>query len=122
VKEEIIDETAGENTLLIQKTIRSGQCIKHPGNVVVLGDVNPGGEIIAGGHVVVVGIVRGLVHAGAAGNEKATITAFHLHPTQLRINNQITRAPDGEKSFAEEPETARIHDGQIIIESFRPVR
>lgn len=122
MKKEMLDGVIGEDTLLIQKTLRSGQSIKHSGNVVVLGDVNPGAEIIAGGHVIVVGSVRGVVHAGAAGNQVATITAFHLNPTQLRIGNLISCAPDGDRPCSENPETARINSGSLIIEKYQPPR
>jgi len=118
----MLDEAIGADTLLIQKTLRSGQSIKHSGNVVVLGDVNPGAEIIAGGHVIVLGTVRGVVHAGAAGDISATITAFNLNPTQLRIANLISRPPDGDKMCPENPETARITGGSLIIERYQPSR
>lgn len=98
---------ADENTILIQRTIRSGQSVKFDGNVVVMGDVNPGGEIIAGGNIIVMGHLRGVVHAGAFGCESAIVAAFRLQPTQLRIANHITRAPDGEEIVPEQPEIAR---------------
>ncbi|ATW25493.1 septum site-determining protein MinC [Candidatus Formimonas warabiya] len=119
---EMLDGAMGENTLLLQKTLRSGQSIKHSGNVVVLGDVNPGAEIVAGGHVIIMGTARGVIHAGASGNESATITAFYLNPTQLRIGNFISRAPDGDRPCPENPETARIKDGMLIIEKYQSPR
>jgi len=109
---------ADENTILIQRTIRSGQSIRYEGNVVVMGDVNPGGEIIAGGNIIVLGNLRGVVHAGAFGCEKAIVAAFRLQPTQLRIANHITRAPDGEDITPDQPEIARIHNGVVIIEKY----
>jgi septum site-determining protein MinC len=107
-----------ENTILIKRTIRSGQSIQFEGNVVVMGDINPGSEIIASGNVVVMGALRGVVHAGATGNEAATVSAFKLQPTQLRIANHITRAPDGDYQTPEGPETARIKDGVVVIEVY----
>ncbi|MGI6064878.1 MAG: septum site-determining protein MinC [Bacillota bacterium] len=111
-----------ENTILIQKTLRSGQSIKHSGNVVILGDVNPGAEVVAGGHVIVMGALRGMVHAGAFGNENATVTAFCLNPIQLRICNYITRIPDGSHPDPGEPETARISNETVIIEKYQSSR
>lgn len=110
------------DTVLVQKTLRSGQSVRHSGSVVVLGDVNPGAEIIAGGHVIVMGSVRGMVHAGASGDESATVTAFCLTPTQLRICNLITRGPDKGGSCPQEPETAMIKNGTIVIEKYHPVK
>jgi len=122
MEKEMLDEVIGLDTLLIHKTLRSGQSVKHSGNVVVLGDVNPGAEIIAGGHVIVVGSVRGVIHAGATGNQVATITAFHLNPAQLRIGNLISFAPDGDRPCPDNPETARINRGSLIIEKYQPPR
>ncbi|HHV72416.1 MAG TPA: septum site-determining protein MinC [Clostridia bacterium] len=105
------------STLIIKRTLRSGQRVNYDGNVVILGDVNPGAEVIASGDIVVMGAFRGVAHAGAKGNEKAIITAFSLQPTQLRIANIITRPPDEENSEPNQPEVAKIKDGMVIIES-----
>lgn len=110
-----------ENTILFQGTLRSGQSLKFPGNIVILGDVNPGGEVIAGENIVIMGNLRGIAHAGAKGNEKAVVTAFRLQPTQLRIANHITRAPDGEAlGEPNYPEIARIKNGIVVIELYQP--
>ena len=75
-----------KNTILVQRTLRSGQSIRYGGNVVIIGDVNPGAEVTATGNIMVMGALRGVVHAGAGGDEKAVIMAFRLEPTQLRSN------------------------------------
>jgi septum site-determining protein MinC len=98
---------------LWQRTLRSGQSIRHPGHVIVIGDVNPGAEIVAGGHVVVWGRLRGTVHAGATGDEEATVCALDLSPTQLRIAGYITRSPE-ERRANPMPEVAAVRDGQIV--------
>lgn len=106
--------------LLVQKTLRSGQSVKHEGSVIVIGDVNPGAEVVAGGNIVIMGALRGVVHAGAFGDDEAVVTAFKLKPTQLRIANHITRAPDGEEGEAvEHPEIARVKNGSVIIEKLK---
>jgi septum site-determining protein MinC len=99
--------------VLWQRTLRSGQSIRHPGHVIIIGDVNPGAEIVAGGHVVVWGKLRGTVHAGAVGDEAALICALHLAPTQLRIAGHITRSPE-ERRREPTPEIAIVRDGQIV--------
>lgn len=108
------------NTILIRRTLRSGQSVHYDGNVVVLGDVNPGAEIIASGNIIVMGALRGVAHAGAAGNDQAVVTAFRLQPTQLRIADQFTRAPDGAYPEPHVPETARIKDGVVCIDGYQP--
>ncbi|MBE3572597.1 MAG: septum site-determining protein MinC [Moorella humiferrea] len=108
-------------TFLVCRTIRSGQRYEYPGNVVVMGDVHPGGEVVASGHVIVMGTLRGVVHAGAEGDEKAVVLAFRLQPTQLRIAGYVSRAPDNEgPGNAEEPEIARVRDEAVVIEKYQP--
>ncbi len=98
--------------LVVRRTFRSGQSLRHPGHVVVIGDVNPGAEIVAGGNIVVWGRVRGLVHAGALGDMDAVICALDLAPTQLRIAGYIARSPD-KRRRKPAPEMAAVRDGKI---------
>jgi len=101
--------------LVVRRTLRSGQSLRHPGSIAVIGDVNPGAEIIAGGDIVVWGKLRGTVHAGALGDEAAVVCALDLAPTQLRIGSRITRSPDERRRKAR-PEAARVRNGQIVAE------
>lgn len=103
------------HALLVRRTVRSGQNIKYAGTIVILGDVNPGAQVIAEGDVIVWGKLRGVVHAGAAGDESAWVGALVLAPTQLRIGEHIARAPD-EKRAHQFPEVARVRDGHIVVE------
>lgn len=105
-------------TMLVKRTLRSGQKVRYNGNVVVLGDVNPGAEVIASGDIVVVGALRGVAHAGATGNQDAIVAAFRLAPTQLRIAQHISRPPDGEAIEADMPEVARVRNGKIMIDTY----
>jgi septum site-determining protein MinC len=102
--------------VLVRRTLRSGQVVQHPGHVVVIGDVNPGAEIIAGGDVVVWGKLRGIVHAGATGDDGAMVCALSLTPLQLRIGNHIARAPEGREGLPKQPEMASVQDGEIVAE------
>ncbi len=104
---------------LVRRTVRSGQIIRYPGCVIVHGDVNPGAEIIAGGDVLIWGKLRGLVHAGASGDEKAVVGALLLAPMQLRIGSHIARAPDDRGKKDRGAEIARVRDGRIVIESWK---
>ncbi len=107
--------------LLIRRTIRSGQVIRHAGTVVVLGDVNPGAEVIAEHDIVVWGKLRGVVHAGAAGDARAMVGALYLAPTQLRIGTHIARAPDEKRANVWTAEVARVREGQIVVEPWNAV-
>lgn len=105
-------------TKFLRRTLRSGQSEKYDGHVVVLGDVNPGAEVFAKGNVLVFGHMRGVVHAGSEGNEKAWVLALKLQPTQLRIGRLITRSPDDGDMEPTCPEMAYIKDGNIVIEPY----
>jgi len=106
------------STLMVRRNLRSGQTIFHEGTVIIFGDVNPGAEIIALGHILVLGNLRGIAHAGARGDTRAVVFASRLLPTQLRIADFITRAPDGEILVPSEPEIARIKNGMVVIEKY----
>jgi septum site-determining protein MinC len=107
-------------TLLYKRTLRSGQRIDYDGNVVVLGDVNPGAMITCSGDIVIMGTLRGIAHAGAQGDTRAAVVAFRLEPTQLRIAHLITRAPDDEVKHPLGPEVALVKDDCIQIEAYTP--
>lgn len=102
--------------ILLRRTLRSGQVARHEGHIAVIGDVNAGAEIIAGGDVIVWGKVRGIVHAGATGDEKAVVCALYLAPVQLRIGPYIARAPEGQTTKPRGPETAFVREGSIVVE------
>ncbi|MBN1487399.1 MAG: septum site-determining protein MinC [Anaerolineae bacterium] len=101
------------NALFLQKTLRSGQSIDFAGTIIILGDVNPGAEVKAGGNIMVWGKARGLLHAGAMGDENAVICALDMQPAQLRIAGYINRAPEG-KNYQSQPEMAMV-DGTMIV-------
>ena len=83
----------GDQALIIKNTCRSGEVIRYAGDVVVYGDVNPGAQIIADGDIIVVGALRGMAHAGAGGNLKATIFALNLEAHRLQIGPHIGSKP-----------------------------
>jgi septum site-determining protein MinC len=108
--------------VLIRCTLRSGQDIRHPGHVVVVGDVNAGAEIIAGGDIVIWGRLRGTVHAGATGDDQTIVCALDLAPTQLRIGKHIARSPEGKRRRRTIPEVASVEEGKIIVKAWKSGR
>jgi septum site-determining protein MinC len=80
--------------IYLQMTVRSGMDIRHQGNVIIMGDVNPGGEIFAAGDIIVWGRLRGIAHAGYPNNPQCLIMALQMEPTQLRIADRVARAPE----------------------------
>ena len=112
-------QSEGEEGILIRRTLRSGQSIRHTGYVVIIGDVNPGAEVVAGGDVIVWGHLRGTVHAGAMGDDGRCVYALDLSPTQLRIGRHIARPPEGKRRREVRPERAFVSDGQIVAERWK---
>jgi septum site-determining protein MinC len=106
----------GTSGLLFRGTLRSGQLISNPGHVAVIGDVNPGADIIAGGDIVVWGKLRGTAHAGAEGDHQAVVCALQLMPIQLRIAGHIARSPGRGDQIPAGPEVARLQEGVIVAE------
>ncbi len=106
----------GDEAILVKRTLRSGNSITYPGHVVIIGDVNPGAEIIAGGDIIVWGRLRGTVHAGASGDDSATVCALELTPTQLRISEEISITPP--QRGTPHPEVARLKDGEVVAEGW----
>jgi len=79
----------GGDGLFVRRRIRSGQILRHPGHIVIMGDVNPGAQIIAGGDIIVWGRLNGAAHAGALGNPKAVVCALEMSPTCVRIAEAV---------------------------------
>ena len=107
-----VDDLGEETALFLNKTLRSGTRIDFPGHVVVLGDVNPGAEIVAEGSVIVWGRVRGMIHAGSKGNRNAVICALDLSPMQLRIAEEMSAMLKPQKN--PRPEIASIDDDGVL--------
>lgn len=114
-------ETEKLPTLYIHRTLRSGQSISSEGNIVIIGDVNPGAEIIAKGDITVWGILGGIAHAGSDGNAYSKIRALKLNAIQIRIGNIFARRPDTvntpyiHRTDSFVPEEARVKKNHIMI-------
>lgn len=100
--------------------VRSGQHIDFSGSVIVIGDINPGGVITAGGNIIVMGTLNGKVHAGLdEGYKNPFILATHMHPMQIGIRHVIAQSPEDE-SFSrtkdQVPQIAYVNNDQIYVE------
>lgn len=130
-KDDIIEQPANwfatENAIDTSMTkyhigiLRSGQCIEYPGSIVIIGDVNPGAQVLAGGNVIVLGTLKGNVHAGRdSGAYKPFVMALGMYPVQIGIGNVIARSPDGIYDQKQEPKEsvliAYLSNDQIYIE------
>lgn len=118
VDDAVEDEPGVRRTLYVRRTLRSGSAVRHDGDIVVFGDVNAGAQVRAGGNVLVLGRVRGMVHAGYPDDAAALILAFDLAPTQLRLGRHIAITPAKGRGagagFA--PEIAHVaSDGETLL-------
>lgn len=107
-----------ERTLLVKKTLRSGQSVEYEGNVVILGDVNPGAEVNADGDILIMGALRGTVHAGQNGEKKAIIAALKFQPVQARIANIHAQVPHA-ASADMLPQVLSLQQDKIKLEKLK---
>ena len=107
----------------IAKVIRSGQIFEVVGDLLLIGDVNPGGTIIAGGNIFVMGALRGIAQAGHNGNRQSFISASVMKPSHIRIADKIMKAPDKYIADGHVMECAFIDEtGHIIVEKIQAIR
>ncbi|MGE6488293.1 septum site-determining protein MinC [Paenisporosarcina sp. NPDC076898] len=105
--------------------VRSGQVVRAEGDLVVVGDVNPNGKVIAGGNIFVLGRLKGIAHAGANGNKEAVIAASWLEATHLMIHEALEIMTDELTILSEQPEMecAYLHaNGFIAIDRLQDLR
>ncbi|AYA77171.1 septum site-determining protein MinC [Bacillus sp. Y1] len=107
---------AANEIIPVAKVIRSGQVLETPGDLLLVGDVNPGGTVRAGGNIFIMGALKGIAHAGCFGNSNAVVVASVMNPSQIRISHCINRAPDnGTDKEKREMECAYIDENDHII-------
>ncbi|WP_051276669.1 septum site-determining protein MinC [Desulfovirgula thermocuniculi] len=104
----------GEPARLVYGPLRSGQEVRHAGHVVVLGNVHPGAQVVAGGSIIIMGYGQGSLHAGYGGNEEALIAAFALSPTTLLIAGVLADPPEAPPATGG-PVTALLREGRVVF-------
>ena len=119
IRQRDLDRTWGQyrsDVLMMTGRVRSGQKITAKKHLVIMGDVNPGGEVEAGGDVIVLGRLRGTAWAGQKGDEESIIFSLDFRPTQVQIAGHV--AAGASKDSGKVPEYAHVEDGGIIVESY----
>ncbi|WP_379130852.1 septum site-determining protein MinC [Paenibacillus sp. sgz500958] len=111
----------GSPLSLMSGIVRSGQVLHHQGDLLFLGDVNPGGTITCTGDIYILGALRGMAHAGVEGEEGAIIAASFLSPTQLRIAEIISRPPDEWGTRESSMEFAYLLNGAMQIDKMHNI-
>ncbi|NLF51301.1 MAG: septum site-determining protein MinC [Leptolinea sp.] len=108
---------SGEAAVFVQKTLRSGMKIENKGTIIVLGDVNPGAEIVAGGNVIIWGRMKGTAQAGCNGNNGAVICALEMAPMRLKIAGATLEGKPRKAKAG--PEYASLVSGMVIIQPWK---
>lgn len=125
---EMLDAALGKglkatDALLVRQTLHSGQNVRSKSSVILFGDLNAGGEIASDEDIIVLGTLRGMVHAGVSGNRKALIFALRMQPTQIRIAELIAQPPqEALPKHQQEPEIAFIEGDKVIMERCVKIR
>lgn len=117
-KEEALRLKEEEEILSVSKIVRSGQVLQVSGDLLLIGDVNPGGTVIAGGNIFVLGALRGIAHAGYGGNIQAVIGASVIENAQIRINDAILNPKENkEHQKASYMQCAYLDEnGELVME------
>ena len=118
IKNTFEEDLTISETKYIRGAIRSGIRIEYEKSLIIIGDLNAGAEVIAGGNIIVTGALRGLAHAGAKGNKKAIIATRKMEAPQIRIANIVKEMPKEEEDVAGEVKQvfAYIEGEEIVVE------
>ncbi len=103
-------------TVLVTEPVRSGQRIyAERGDVVVVGSVSSGAEVVAHGNVHVYGRLRGRALAGVHGDEKARIFCHSLEAELIAIAGLYKTSEEMGDAFAQQPVHAFLEDDALRI-------
>jgi septum site-determining protein MinC len=103
-------------SLLIETPVRSGQAVINPdGDVIVLGSVASGAEVIAAGSIHVYGTLRGRALAGAYGNESARVFCRRYEAELIAIGEYFKAIEDIESQLRQKPVQAWLAGGELRI-------
>ncbi|MDO4297254.1 MAG: septum site-determining protein MinC [Lachnospiraceae bacterium] len=116
-----LERPATEEGQFYRGTLRSGQVLECEASIVVIGDVNPGAQVISKGNIVILGCCMGTVYAGAGGDTSCFAAALTLKPLQIRIADKIVRSAIVKRvdtgDYPIEPRIAYLKDGHIQIKA-----
>ncbi len=100
------------HVLVLAGRVRSGQKVTARKHLTIMGDVNPGAEVVAGGDILVMGCLRGKAAAGYPDDEERIILALDFQAEQLQIGGHVVT---GIPSFGK----GRAHFAHLVGNSIR---
>jgi septum site-determining protein MinC len=105
-----------DDTLVLAGRVRSGQSVQAKKHLVIMGDVNPGCELTAGGDILVIGSLCGTAAAGQTDNGDAIILALDFRPIQVKIGGVVAAGLSASGQGG--PEYAHLENGAIVVDDY----
>lgn len=103
-------------SLIVDRAIRSGQSIMHlDGDIIVIGSVASGAELIAGGSVHIYGALRGRAIAGVGGQPGARIFASRMQAELLAIDGFYMIAEEMKTELYDQPAQAMLSEDRVNV-------
>ena len=115
IKKTFYKEVATSETKFHKGSLRSGQRLEYEGSLVIIGDVNAGAEVVAGENIVILGVLRGLAHAGAKGNKDAVIEASEIEAVQIRIADKVKEIEKDDEEIRKVKTSAYINNNDELV-------
>jgi septum site-determining protein MinC len=105
---------------LYRGTLKDGDILRTDGDVVIVGNVNPGCSVSVTGSIVIFGGLYGTAHAGNNGMEGTYVAALEMEPEKLKIGDFKYRSKDKKSKWGirpkVQPKIAYIKDERIVVE------
>lgn len=122
IKEVVTDNFKSSRARFFDGVVKKGRVVESDGHMVLMGNVEPGGKLIASGNIIVMGGIYGEAEAGCRGSDGAYIAALDLSAEKLSIAGRsmdLKKQPENEEETAwEGPQKAYLINNEIILEKF----
>lgn len=114
-----LEKQKQEDGQFYRGTLRSGQVLETESSIVIIGDVNPGAQVISKGNIVILGCCMGNIYAGASGNAGCFAAALTMKPMQVRIADKTARSAIVKKTdtgeYPVDPKIIYVKDEHLQI-------
>ncbi len=103
-------------------TVRAGETLESDADLVIFGDVNPGGEVISTGNIIIFGTLYGTAKAGVKGDKGNFIIAEELKPVRVCVGERTMTQFSRRSIFRAKtaPKILYVKDDEIIVEEILP--
>jgi len=101
--------------LILNHSLRSGKHEEYGGDVILVGHLNDGAELFAGGSVFVLGRMKGLVHAGCNGTDGVCVVTSSFEARQLRVGDKLCDQFGYDMKWWKKPVIITLEDGGLLF-------